>query len=47
MPVGFVMNPWIEGPYEQVRNRRIVQAAYDVLAGATRASQKTFAVQHA
>ncbi len=33
MAVSFVMNRWIEGPYEQVRNQRILKAAYDSLAG--------------
>lgn len=28
MVVSFVMNRWIEGPYEQIRNQRILQAAY-------------------
>jgi len=32
MTVSFVMNRWIEGPYEQVRNQRILKAAYDSLA---------------
>lgn len=31
MAVGFVMNRWIEGPYEQLRNQRILKAAYDSL----------------
>lgn len=31
MAVSFVMNRWIEGPYEQLRNKRILQAAYDSL----------------
>jgi hypothetical protein len=32
MAVSFVMNRWIEGPYEQVRNQRVLKAAYDSLA---------------
>jgi CubicO group peptidase (beta-lactamase class C family) len=28
MAVSFVMNRWIEGPYEQIRNQRILKAAY-------------------
>jgi CubicO group peptidase (beta-lactamase class C family) len=31
MAVGFVMNRWIEGPYETLRNQRILKAAYDSL----------------
>ena len=31
MAVSFVMNCWIEGPYEQLRNQRILKAAYDSL----------------
>jgi len=31
MAVSFVMNRWIEGPYEQIRNQRILKAAYDSL----------------
>jgi CubicO group peptidase (beta-lactamase class C family) len=31
MAVSFVMNRWIEGPYEQVRNQRILKAAYESL----------------
>jgi CubicO group peptidase (beta-lactamase class C family) len=31
MTVSFVMNRWIEGPYEQIRNLRILKAAYDSL----------------
>jgi hypothetical protein len=32
MAVSFVMNRWIEGPYEQIRNQRILKAAYESLA---------------
>jgi CubicO group peptidase (beta-lactamase class C family) len=32
MAVSFVMNRWIEGPYEQVRNQRILKATYESLA---------------
>ena len=32
MAVSFVMNRWIEGPYEQLRNQRILKAAYESLA---------------
>lgn len=32
MAVSFVMNRWIEGPYEQVRNQRILKASYESLA---------------
>jgi hypothetical protein len=28
MAVSFVMNRWIEGPYEQIRNHCILKAAY-------------------
>jgi CubicO group peptidase (beta-lactamase class C family) len=28
MAVSYVMNRWIEGPYEQIRNQRILKAAY-------------------
>jgi CubicO group peptidase (beta-lactamase class C family) len=34
MAVSFVMNRWIEGPYEQVRNQRVLKAAYASLAAA-------------
>lgn len=41
MAVSFVMNRWIEGPYEQVRNQRILKAAYDsLLAGRSKAAAK-------
>jgi CubicO group peptidase (beta-lactamase class C family) len=32
MVVSFVMNRWIERPYEQVRNQRILKASYESLA---------------
>jgi CubicO group peptidase (beta-lactamase class C family) len=38
MTVSYVMNRWIEGPYEQIRNQRILKAAYDSLAGFKRKS---------
>jgi CubicO group peptidase (beta-lactamase class C family) len=34
MTVSFVMNRWIEGEYEQIRNLRILKAAYDSLDAA-------------
>ena len=36
MTVSFVMNRWIVGPYEQIRNQRILKAAYDSLSAAKR-----------
>jgi CubicO group peptidase (beta-lactamase class C family) len=32
MAVSYVMNRWIEGPYENLRNTRVLKAAYDALA---------------
>jgi hypothetical protein len=32
MSVGFVMNRWIEGPYETLRFNRILKAVYESLA---------------
>ncbi len=36
MTVSFVMNRWIEGPYEQIRNQRILKAAYASLSDVKR-----------
>ncbi len=35
MAVSFVMNRWIQGPYEQLRNQRILKAVYECLGHST------------
>lgn len=39
MAVSFVMNRWIAGPYESIRRKRILKAAYDSLDARSRAAR--------
>jgi hypothetical protein len=36
MSASFVINRWIEGHFERIRNQRIVKASHDSLAAAGR-----------